>query len=163
VWVLENILGTPAALPPPDVEPLAPDLRGAKTIREQLASHREVASCNNCHRKIDPMGFPFENFNAVGGWREKYPGTRRVIDPSTMLSDGQQVENIADFKKALLGRENLVVRCLAEKLLSYSSGRRLEPNDRGEVDHIVAEVEKSGNKLRDLIHLVVRSNVFLTK
>jgi hypothetical protein len=109
------------------------------------------------------MGFPFENFNAVGGWREKYPGTRRVIDPSTMLSDGQQVENIADFKKALLGRENLVVRCLAEKLLSYSSGRRLEPNDRGEVDHIVAEVEKSGNKLRDLIHLVVRSNVFLTK
>ena len=163
VWILENILGTPAAPPPPDVEPLAPDLRGNKTIREQLAAHREVASCNNCHRKIDPMGFPFENFNAVGGWREKYPGTRRDIDPSTTLSDGQQVDNIAEFKKALLGREDLVVRCLAEKLLSYSSGRRLEPNDRGEVDHIVAEMKKSGNKLRDLIHLVVRSDVFLTK
>jgi hypothetical protein len=109
------------------------------------------------------MGFPFENFNAVGGWREKYPGTRRDIDPSTTLSDGQQVDNIAEFKKALLGREDLVVRCLAEKLLSYSSGRRLERNDRGEVDHIVAEMKKSGNKLRDLIHLVVRSDVFLTK
>ena len=163
VWVLENILGTPPAPPPPDVEPLSPDLRGAKTIREQLERHREIDACRSCHQKIDPMGFALESFDPIGRWRDVYPKTRAKIDTKTRFPNGTEVDDIIGFKKLLLTRERDVVRCLTEKLLTYASGRRLEPSDRGEVERIVDEIEKKGNRLRDLIHLVVRSEIFLTK
>ena len=63
----------------------------------------------------------------------------------------------------LLTREQDITRCLTQKMLTYSSGRILEPFDRGEVDHIVAEFGKRKGGLRDLIKLVVQSKVFLTK
>ncbi len=72
VWLLENILGTPPSPPPPDVEPLDPDVRGATTIRDQLEKHRSNASCIDCHRKMDPLGFALENFDPIGRWRESY-------------------------------------------------------------------------------------------
>ena len=81
IWLLENLLGTPPAPPPPDVEPLDPDVRGAQTIREQLEKHRSLASCYDCHRRIDPPGFALENFDAIGGWRDKYP-SRAAVDAS---------------------------------------------------------------------------------
>ncbi|MFP6657835.1 MAG: DUF1588 domain-containing protein, partial [Pirellulales bacterium] len=163
VWVLENVLGTPPAPPPPDVEPLAPDLRAAKTIREQLELHRKVEACNSCHRKIDPLGFAMESFDPMGRWREIYPETKQKIDPSATLSTGQKIDDILAFKKMLMARQKDVTRCLCEKLLTYGSGRLLEPTDRGEVDRILAELDQQGNRLRDLIQLVVRSEVFLTK
>ena len=140
VYVLENILGTPPAPPPPDVEPLAPDLRGAKTIRQQLELHRETEACSSCHNKIDPMGFAMENFDPVGRWRDIYPARthqpRIKIDPSSTLVSGQKLDDIVAFKKMLLSREQDVTRCLTEKLLTYSSGRVLEPVDRGEVNRL---------------------------
>ncbi|MEK6234694.1 MAG: DUF1592 domain-containing protein, partial [Planctomycetales bacterium] len=164
VWVLENILGRPPSPPPPDVEPLSPDLRNAKTIREQLAVHRDQVACNGCHRKIDPLGFAFENFDPIGRWRDNYPKGRGKIDASTTMANGREIADVVAFKEMLLTREQDVVRCLAEKLLAYSSGRVLEPIDRGQVDHIVAELNKrGGGGLRDLIKLVARSEVFLTK
>lgn len=162
-WLLENILGTPPSPPPPDVEPLSPDLRGAKTIREQLAAHREVESCNNCHRKIDPLGFPFENFNAVGMWRTTYRENRLPVDPSTEFSDGEVILDVAALQKALLKRERQVARGLTEKLLTYGSGRLLSPADRGEVDRIADQLSSQGFGLRDLVHLVVQSEIFLSK
>jgi len=86
VWVLENVLGTPPSPPPPDVEPLSTDLREAKTIRAQLAAHRDQEACNSCHRKIDPIGFAMENFDPVGRWRDKYPKTKEELDASAVLA-----------------------------------------------------------------------------
>ncbi len=162
VWVLENILGTPPAAPPPDVEPLSPDLTQAKTIREQLQIHREQVTCNRCHRKIDPLGFAFENFDPIGRWRDRY----RVggeIDPSTTLSNGDEVSDIVALKAKLAENESQVARGLTRKLLAYASGRVLEPVDRGDIDAIVETLDKSGNHLQDLIKLIVTSDVFLTK
>ncbi len=79
------------------------------------------------------------------------------------MSTGQKVADIVEYKKMLVGRESQVVRCLAEKLLAYSSGRLLEATDRGEVDEIVRKLQARGNGLRDLVKLVVESQVFLTK
>ena len=79
------------------------------------------------------------------------------------MTDGEQVADIVAFKKMLLGRENDVARCLAEKLLAYSSGRVLEPIDRGEVNRIVEKMSPQGYRLRDLVHLVTQSEVFLNK
>jgi hypothetical protein len=162
-WLLENILGTPPPPPPPDVEPLSPDLRSAKSIGEQLAIHRNQQACNNCHRKIDPLGFAFENFDPIGRWRDKYPGARDNIDTSTTTANGYELTGIVELKKMLLKQEQQVARCLTEKLLAYSSGRVLEPADRGDVDEIVLKLQANGNRIRDLIKLIVQSHVFLTK
>ena len=164
VWVLENILGTPPSPPPPDVEPLAPDLRGAKTIREQLEIHRKSEACNGCHRKIDPMGFPFENFDPVGRWRDQYPTKPRLpIDPSTTLPNGDKVDDIIGFKQALLDREKDIARCLVDKMLTYATGRLMEPVDRGEIERITGKLGKEGYHFRDLVHEVAVSEVFLRK
>lgn len=162
VWLLECVLGTPPSPPPPDVEPLSPDLRGAKTIREQLELHRKVETCNACHRKIDPLGFALENFDPLGKWRTVYPDTRRKIDPSSTLIGGRQLDDIAALKKWLLERESLVTHNLTDKLLTYATGRLMEPTDRGEVDHIVRQLRDRSGGVRDLIHLVVQSPVFRT-
>jgi hypothetical protein len=161
VWVLECILGTPPSPPPPDVEPLSPDLRGAKTIREQLEKHRKFETCNACHRKIDPMGFAMENFDPVGKWRTVYEDTKQKIDPSSTLIGGRKLDDIQALKRWLLEREPLITHNLTEKLLTYSTGRLMEPADRGEVDVIVRKLHDQTGGIRDLIHLVVQSPLFL--
>jgi hypothetical protein len=165
VWVLEAILGTPPAPPPPDVEPLSPDLRGKRTIRDQLDAHRKQTACAACHQKIDPFGFPFENFDELGLWLTQYrdSGGKLKVDPSAELPNGTAVKDVGELKQALLKKEPQVVRHLTEKLLVYGTGRRLEASDRGEVDRILIELEKSGNKMRDLVKLVATSKLFATK
>lgn len=163
VWLLENILGTPPSPPPPDVEPLPPDLRGTLTLREQLERHRTQETCASCHRKIDPLGFAFENFNPIGQWRDRYKGTPGEIDASSRLSSGAEINGIEGLKRELLGRRELFARSLASKMLGYASGRLLEATDRGEVDRIVAALAEQGYGLRDLVHLVVASEIFRSK
>ena len=164
VWLLENILGTPPSPPPPDVEPLSPDLSKAKTIRDQIELHRKHEACASCHRKIDPMGFAFENFDPVGRWRTHYrTDGRPQIDPTTILSNGDQLADIVAFKQMLLNREPDFARCLTEKMLTYATGRRLEPFDRGEINRITTALAENGNRLRDLVHLVATSEIFLQK
>ena len=85
------------------------------------------------------------------------------IDPSAKMPGGQELNDIVDFKQMLLTRENQVIRCLCEKLLTYATGRLLEVGDRGEVDRIVSEMKENGNRLRDLVHLVVQSDLFSNK
>ncbi len=164
VWVLECLLGTPPPPPPPNVQPLPPDLREAKTIREALELHRSQATCYACHRKIDPMGFALENFDAVGRWRQQYPGPKKLkVDPTATMANGEKVPDIKAFRGMLLEREPQVTRSLCEKLLVYGTGRLMEPGDRGELDRIVNTLADSRGGLRDLVMLVVESDVFLTK
>ena len=163
VWVLENLLGTPPTPPPPDVEPLAPDLRNALTIREQLDKHRENPSCYDCHIKIDPMGFALENFGPIGEWRESYGRSKTFIDASAQMADGTHYKDIVQFKKELLKRKDLVTRHLTKKLLEYSTGRIMELKDRKELESTFVIVKAKGSGLRDLVHAVVQSKVFLKK
>jgi hypothetical protein len=162
VWLLENILGTPPSPPPPDVEPLDPDVRGASTIREQLKKHRSTASCYDCHRKIDPLGFALENFDPIGRWRETY-GRQARIDASGELPSGQTFDDVAGFKSILLARRDQFAAALTAKLLAYATGRESEPSDRVHVQQIVTQLSQHGYGLRDLVHLVAASEPFRTK
>jgi hypothetical protein len=162
-WVLENIFGTPPSPPPPDIEPLPTDTRGAVTFRQRLELHRKNDSCKNCHVKIDPMGFAFENFDVVGRWRDRYRGSRDPIDTKAAMANGRELADIIEFKQMLKERESLIVRCLTEKMLIYATGRKLEATDRGKVNRIVNELGTNQNRLRDLVHLVVKSDLFLNK
>jgi hypothetical protein len=162
VWMLENLLGTPPSPPPPDVEPLDPDVRGAKTIREQLQKHRDTPTCYDCHRKIDPLGFALESFDPIGRWRVTY-GRNTKVDPSGELPDGQEFDDIRDLKKILVERKDLFSRALTEKLLAYAIGRRIVPGDRPHIDKILSHVQAKGYGTRDLIEQVVASEPFQSK
>ena len=97
IYVLENLLGYSPPPPPPDVPVIESGISGAKTIREQLAKHREVETCAECHRKIDPLGFALENFDATGMWRSHY-GRKLKIDASGTLPNGDTFNGVPDFR-----------------------------------------------------------------
>lgn len=164
IWVLENILGTPPPPPPPDIEPLEPDIRGATTIRQQLAKHRDVATCAQCHRQIDPIGFALESFDPIGSFRQNYiAGTGTVsleVDTSGKLPTGESFENAAELKRHLLNRKDQFARCLTEKMLTYALGRELGFRDRPHVTEIENELAARGYGLHDLVELIVSSAVF---
>ena len=109
------------------------------------------------------MGFAFENFDVVGRWRDRYRGVNEPIDTKSTTANGREIADIIEFKNMLKERESQIVHCLTEKMLTYGTGRRLEAPDRGKVDHIIKELGKKENRLRDLVHLVVKSDLFLNK
>jgi hypothetical protein len=162
VWVLENILGTPPAPPPDNVPPIDPDIRGAKSMREILAKHRDNPACYDCHRKIDPLGFALENFDPIGAWRTKYE-KGAPIDSAGELPSGQHFSDVAGLKKALVERKAQFARMLTERLLTYACGRRMEVLDRPAIDRIAAATKKDDYPLRDLIEQVVTSPIFVSK
>ena len=159
IYVAERILGYTPSPPPPDVPAVEPDIRGATTIRELLAKHRADPKCAECHRNIDPFGFALENFDAVGGWREKY-GPHQTIDASGELASGETYHGPAEFRTLLAGRETQLLRALTNKLLTYATGREMTTHDRPEVERIVKEIEAHDQGLRDLVGHVVQSDIF---
>jgi hypothetical protein len=159
VWMLENLLGTPPSPPPPDVEPFDPDTRGTTSIRQQLEKHRENPTCYDCHQKIDPMGFAFESFDAIGQWRESY-AKNIPVDTSGRMPNGSEYNGIVEFKDVLLERRTQIARAFTSKLISYATGRRMEPADRPAIDAIVEELDRRGNGFYDLVELIVLSRTF---
>ena len=158
VFVLENILGTPPPPPPDDVPAIDPDVRGARSIRELLAKHRESPNCSGCHQKIDPFGFALENFDPIGDWRPRLNNT--PIDSSGELPDGEKFDDVVGLKKILVRRKDQFARMLADRLLTYACGRRIEALDDPFVERIVAELPRHSYGLRSLIEAVVTSEPF---
>ena len=160
-WVMDRILGTPPPPPPDNVPAIDPDIRGARTIREQLAKHRSIESCAACHRKIDPPGFALESFDCIGGWRDNYRvtglgeyvfvGGRRMpylkgkkVDPADVTADGERFENIDQLKQLLLRDKPRLARALTTKLITYATGRAPQASDREAVEAIVAKIARQG-------------------
>lgn len=179
-WVLDRLLGTPPIPPPADVPAIDPDIRGATTIREQLAKHRESPACASCHKRIDPPGFALESFDCIGGWRDEYRVTgsgrsvevngRRMayhigkpVDPSYETADGAKFADVEEFKQLLLRDKDLLARALTTKLLTYSTGAAPSVGDRAEVDRIVAVIREKNYGLRSLVHEIVNSKLFRNK
>lgn len=162
IWVLENLLGTPPSPPPPDVQPIEPDTRGVNTIRELMAKHRTIATCNECHKKIDPIGLAMEKFDHLGRFRQRYT-TGSAIDPSGVMPDGSEFDGMEGIREYLLSRPDQFTKCLTEKIMIYALGRRLAFVDRGDIDQIVTDAAKQGYGLRDLLKLIVLSEAFKTK
>lgn len=163
IWLLENILGTPPPPPPDNVPPIDPDIRGAKSMREILTKHRDNSGCFECHAKIDPPGFALENYDPIGQWRTHYPAGKKQgpkIDASGETPDGARFEDITGFKALLMKKQAQFRKTLAERLLAYACGRRMEGLDRPQVDAVLTAAEKEGSGLRTLVEQVVLSEVF---
>lgn len=164
-WILEQILGTPPPLPPPNVPELneAPEAILSGSLRERLERHRADPNCATCHSKMDPLGFAFENFDAVGAWRD-FDG-KFLIDPSGSLPDeggrkGASFEGADGLRAVLKTRKEAFARALSEKMLTYALGRGLEYYDRCAVDRILEELGRDGYRMRTVVLAVAKSHPF---
>jgi hypothetical protein len=157
-WVLDQLLNTPPPPPPDDVPELTEEKQLKGSLRQVMEMHRTNALCASCHSKMDPIGFAFENYDAIGVWRDK--DGRFDIDPSGVLPDGKAFKGPAELKSILRGKKDLFGRCLAEKMLTYALGRGLEFYDKCAVDKILKALDKNDYRFSTLLLEVVNSDPF---
>lgn len=184
-WVLDRIIGTPPEPPPPGIPAIEPDIRGATTVREQLAAHRAAESCAACHKKIDPPGVALESFDVTGAFRTNYrrldpktagqkvafnPAPLPVkwmagpeVDPADELHGRGSFKNIEDFKTLLLQDKQAIARTMVEKLTVYATGAPVSFADREIVDAIVHDAKQSNYGVRSLIRGLIQSELFRRK
>jgi hypothetical protein len=172
-WITERILGIETRPPPPNVKAVEPDIRGAVTIRQQLAKHRDSPTCASCHTRMDPPGFALESFDVMGAYRDYYRSVGKgewvrgkpykkgpPVDATDELVDGRRFSNVDEFKKLLAADPDALARSLAEKLLTYATGAAPRRGDWAEVDALVARIKAKNYGLRTLVHEIVKSPLF---
>ncbi|MDA8744631.1 DUF1592 domain-containing protein [Rubripirellula amarantea] len=178
-FVLTNFLGTPPSPPPAGIGSIEPDTRGKTTIREILAAHRNIETCNQCHREIDPPGFALESFDPIGQFRTHYRVSGSggflaafsgatfhdgpQVDASGTTADGEHFDGIEEFKQHLVREEDQVARHFVSQLIVYSTGSEIQFADRMTVDGILEQSKNNQYRVRDIIHAVIQSEVFRIK
>jgi hypothetical protein len=163
-WILENVLGTPAPVPPPGVDTnLEKDAEQVKitSLRQRLELHRKVEPCASCHKIMDPIGFALETFDMVGTWRQLDGKTS--IDASGQLVDGTKLSGVADLRNALLSRREMFVGTAAQKLLTYATGRTMQYYDMPAVRSIEYKAAQNDYRFSSLVLGVVQSDAFQKK
>ena len=161
IWLLEKILNDPPPPPPPAVPEIdLADPEIAKlSLKEQLADHRNQAACMSCHAKIDPWGIAFENYDALGRWRNQIEG--KPVDASSRLFNEQELKGMDGLKRFLLeNRQDQFVRALTYKMSAYAIGRPLTFADHSTIDQIASSLRKQDDGLADLVKLIVTSPLF---
>jgi hypothetical protein len=181
-WVMERVLGRKPPPPPPSVPAVEPDTRGAVTIRQQLEKHRTLESCSSCHTKIDPPGFALESFDVMGGFRQRY----RALDGKTpevgigkngqafafhdALAveaygelDGKKFKDIREFKQIVAADERQLARNIVGQLTVFATGAPVGFADRPKVEALLDQAKPGRYGVRDLIHGLVSSDLFLNK
>jgi hypothetical protein len=181
VWIMDRLIGNPPPPPPPGVPAVEPDIRGATTIRELIAQHTKSKTCSTCHAKFDPVGLALENFDIQGAWRTRYRGTsdgERItgidraghdyaftlagkVDASGQLADGRKFENIHDMKALLSINSRQLARNLLHQFTLYATGTPVQFADRREIEAMLDACENDGYRVRDLVHALVQSPIFL--
>jgi hypothetical protein len=173
VWLLDRLLNNPPPPPPPDVPELdsdEPDF-ASLPLKEQLEIHRKKESCNNCHRKIDPWGIAFENYDAIGKWRtevlrapKKGRGKTSPVVSNSTLPGGHEIDGLPDLKKHLLEHQReRFSRALVAKLLTYGLGRSLEFTDEEIVESLSKKFADADYRISDLIVAIVEAEPFQHK
>jgi hypothetical protein len=159
-WILENILGSPPPLPPPNVPPLKENAVGASaaSVRERMEEHRSNPVCASCHKLMDPIGFSLENFDAIGHWRDVDSGFK--IDASGQLVDGTKLDGPASLRKALSGYPDAFAGTMTEKLLMYALGRELRYYDMPVVRAIMAKASRNNLRFSSIVLGIVKSAPF---
>jgi hypothetical protein len=161
-YILENLLGTPPAPPPPNVEAFPENKEGEqfKTIRQITEMHRANPTCNACHGVMDPLGFALENFDTIGSYRGTDRFTRTKIDTGGKLVDGTEVNGPADLRTALLAQPEQFVQTLTEKLSMYALGRSIEHHDLPSIRAIVRQSKATNYRFSSIVMGIVNAPAF---
>lgn len=162
-WVLENVLGSPAPAPPPNVPALEENTGGkpARTLRARLEEHRANPVCASCHDVMDPIGLGLENFDAIGRWRTKEQGG--AVDARGTMANGAPIDGPQSLRDALTAEPERFVHVVAEKLLTYAVGRGLEPYDMPVVRKIVADAAREDYRFSAIVTGIANSTPFHMK
>ncbi|MBL8827171.1 MAG: DUF1588 domain-containing protein, partial [Planctomycetaceae bacterium] len=181
VWLMDRILGSPPPPPPPDVPAIEPDIRGAITIREQLAQHRQIMACAVCHKSIDPPGFALESFDVLGGFRDHYRalGVKPVdvtfrrqkvkygqglpVEAGGETDTGRKFAGLPEYQQILLADQPRLARNLVERLVTFATGAPVQFGDRPDVEQMVQQLATDKFGVRSMIHAVVNSRMFQHK
>lgn len=181
-WIMERVLGRKPPPPPASVPAVEPDTRGAVTIRQQLEKHRKLESCSACHTKIDPPGFALENFDVMGGFRERYRaldgkspeigigknGQKYAFHNALAVEaygelDGKKFKDIREFKKIVAADERQLARNIVGQLTVFATGAPVGFSDRPKVEALLDQAKEGHYGVRDLVHGLVSSDLFLNK
>jgi len=160
-WILENLLGTPAPIPPPGVDTNLeknPEEVKNTSLRHRLELHRTNPTCASCHKIMDPIGFALENFDLVGTWRDV--DGKSTVDASGQLVDGTTLNGPADLRQALLSRSDAFATNVTEKLFTYALGRPAQYFDMPVVRAVVRRAAQNDYRFSSLILGVVSSDAF---
>ena len=162
VWILERLLGTPPATPPPNVPDLNEAVTGNKptTTREKTEIHRRNPTCAACHSVMDPLGFALENFDTVGGFHTVDAQSRQPIDTAAVMPDGTKLAGPADLHQALAVRGEQLVQTITEKLMVYAVGRHIDYHDMPTVRRIVRDAKADNYHFESIVYGVVNSDAF---
>ncbi|MEC8251626.1 MAG: DUF1592 domain-containing protein [Planctomycetota bacterium] len=164
VWMLERLLDDPPPPPPaavPEID-LADPRIAQMTLRERIEDHRNQAACRSCHQKIDPWGLAFENYDAVGGWRDAIDG--EPVEALGVLYNDQRLEGMDGLKRfLLLHRQDQLVRAMVRKLTTFALGRPLTFSDLAAIDELTAEVRRRGDGLATMIRVIAASDLFAAR
>lgn len=176
VWVAERLLGTPIPPPPANIDPVDPDTRGAKTLREQLALHSGTGSCAACHARFDPYGFALESFDVMGNYRTSYrqldstapdgqsPWKEGLpVDSTGVTPDGKAFAGVNELREMLAKQPDPLARGVTRHLLTYATGQPATPLDHSTIAAIVLGAAKDDYGLRSLVHGIVQSDTFRSK
>ena len=163
-WLLVSLLNDPPPPPPPAVPQI--DLANPEiakmTLKERIEDHRNHPACMACHVKIDPWGIAFENYDAVGRWRDEVKG--KPVDATSELFNHQELAGMHGLKSFLLeNRQDQFVEALVHKGTTYALGRPLKFTDRADIESISAQVRQQGDGLRSLLIAVASSELFRSK
>jgi hypothetical protein len=159
-WILENLLNAPPPAPPPGVPPLEESTTAAQatSVRERLEAHRTNPTCASCHRRMDPLGFGLEHYDAIGAWREK--DGESPIDASGALPDGRTFDDAAGLQAILATEREAFTKAIGAKLLTWALGRGLEAPDRRLLRQIARDVPADQYRFSALVLAIVRSPAF---
>lgn len=170
VWASERILGTEIPPPPENVPAVEPDIRGAKTIREQLQKHVADQACASCHQNIDPPGYALENFDPAGQWRDRYLDSRgrkskkgAIIDASFVMSDGTPFKDFNEFRELVCNDPQKLAENFVSQLLTYGTGAEPAFADREVIKQIASSTKQNNYGLLSLVKATVSSPIFLSK
>jgi hypothetical protein len=158
-WVLDVLFGTPPPPPPPDAGQIDDAKKGeAKSFREQLAQHASQPSCLSCHRKMDPLGFALDNYDAVGAWRDR--AGDKPLDTSGELPGGERINGAAELKELVKSRRDAFVENLVRRAMTYALARDLDGYDEAAVHEVRARVAREGYRTSALVMGVAQSLPF---
>jgi hypothetical protein len=163
-WILENLLGSPAPLPPPNVPPFPEAATGqgiakiATSVRERMEQHRSNQPCKGCHQIMDPIGLSLENFDGVGRWRTQDMGAK--IDTEATLVDGTKLNGVESLRDALLRYPDALAQTFTEKLMMYGTGRAAHYYDMPAIRSIAREAASKDYRFSALVTAIVNSDPF---
>lgn len=169
-WVLRTILHDPPPPAPPNVPQISNAAMLKQRPRERIMIHQQEPQCAACHRKIDPIGFGLENFDAAGRWRDAdslNPLDPRVptfsIDSSGRIHGGPAFDDYFGLRDALAARTDDFARGHAEALIQFALGRPVGFSDEELVARIVAQAREHDYRADAFLRGLVSSPEFRTK